>query len=59
MLGYAPMTHRFLRENKIVELTAQMQGYDIACFAVNPVEDAAEIHVRMPDPGGSQCKKRP
>ena len=56
VLGYTPMRHRFLRENKIIELTAQMVGFDIACFTVNPVEDAPELHVRMPEPGTSQCQ---
>jgi eukaryotic-like serine/threonine-protein kinase len=55
VLGYAPMTYRFLRENKIVELTAQMVGYDIACFKVNPAEEAHLVHVRMPDAGTTDC----
>jgi hypothetical protein len=56
ILGYTPMTYRFLRENKLVELTAQMVGYDIACFTVNPAEESHLVHVRMPDPGGSTCR---
>jgi eukaryotic-like serine/threonine-protein kinase len=56
ILGYTPMTYRFLRENKLVELTAQMVGYDIACFTVNPAEEAHLVHVRMPGPGGSTCR---
>jgi len=56
VLGYAPMTYRFLRENKLVELTAQMVGYDVACFTVNPAEEAHLVHIRMPEPGGSTCR---
>jgi serine/threonine-protein kinase len=50
VLGYSPMTYRFLRENKVVALTAQMAGYEIACFTVNPAEDRHDVHIRMPEP---------
>jgi len=55
VLGYTPMTYEFLRENKVVELTAQMIGFDIACFVINPLEEAHEVHVRMPKAGTSDC----
>jgi serine/threonine-protein kinase len=51
ILGYTPMTYRFVRENKNTDLTAQMAGFDIACFIVNPAEDTGEIHIRMPAAG--------
>jgi eukaryotic-like serine/threonine-protein kinase len=58
VLGYTPMTYRFLRENKVVELTAQMIGFDIACFVINPLEEAHEVHVRMPKAGTTDCLHR-
>jgi len=51
LLGPTPLTYRFAREDRIIQLTAQMRGFDIACFKLNPADDNNSMTVRMPDPG--------
>ncbi len=51
LLGQTPLTYRFVREDRIIHLTAQMSGYDVACFTVDPAEEIDPVPVRMPGPG--------
>ena len=50
LLGPTPLTYRFARAG-IIQLTAQMRGFDIACFKLDPAGDDNSMTVRMPDPG--------
>ncbi|HEY3805426.1 MAG TPA: serine/threonine-protein kinase [Kofleriaceae bacterium] len=51
MLGRTPLTYRFAHEDRIVDLTAQLDGFDIACFELDPADDNNTLTVRMPAPG--------
>ncbi|HEY1815190.1 MAG TPA: serine/threonine-protein kinase [Kofleriaceae bacterium] len=51
MLGQTPLAYRFGHEDRIVHLTAQLAGFDIACFKVDPADDNKAPTVRMPAPG--------
>ena len=50
MLGQTPLTYRFAHEDRIVDLTAQLDGFDIACFELDPADDNNTLTVRMPAP---------
>jgi hypothetical protein len=51
LLGSTPLTYRFAREDRIIQLTAQMAGFDVACFKINPADENTAMTVRMPGPG--------
>jgi serine/threonine-protein kinase len=51
VLGPTPLQFRFQRGAPVIQLTAQMAGYDIACVKVDPAVDHDIVPVRMPGPG--------